>query len=103
MANNPFQRTCTTFLHPFSGVLKSPAEPAGTSARGRERYGMEPQTPRPVLLTVEEAATYLRIGRTAMYGLIRDGRVRCVRVLQDTPRIRISDLDRLIEDAQDGE
>lgn len=34
----------------------------------------------PVLLTVEEAAGALRIGRTRMYGLLREGRVRSVKI-----------------------
>jgi len=33
----------------------------------------------PLTLTVVEAATVLRIGRTAAYNLVRCGRLRCIR------------------------
>jgi excisionase family DNA binding protein len=38
-----------------------------------------PLTP-PLLLTVEEAAEYLGVGRSTMYGLIRDGEVESIRI-----------------------
>lgn len=33
-----------------------------------------------VVLTVEEAASALRIGRTSMYALIRDGEIKTVKI-----------------------
>jgi len=35
---------------------------------------------RPLLITVEEASSALRLGRTNVYGLIRSGRLRSVKI-----------------------
>lgn len=52
--------------------------------------GQEPerQMPERVLLTVEEAANYLGVGRTLMYRLIRDGEIETVQIhrLRRVPR-----------------
>lgn len=49
-----------------------------------ERPTPEPSSPRPVtervLLTVEEAAQRLRIGRTRMFALVKSGAVESVRI-----------------------
>ena len=37
-------------------------------------------TPQPILLTPEEAAKALRIGRTRLYALLADGTIRSVRI-----------------------
>ena len=50
-----------------------------------------PTRPAPMLLTVEQAAAELGIGRTTMYALIRDGVVDSVRIGR-LRRLRRSDL-----------
>jgi excisionase family DNA binding protein len=50
-----------------------------------------PTEPEPFLLTVEEAAQRLRIGRTMMFELIRTGQVKSVK-LGTLRRIRPADL-----------
>jgi len=47
-----------------------------------------------VLLTIEEAARRLAIGRSSMYGLISGGQVRCVRIGRSA-RIPSADIDRV--------
>ena len=54
---------------------------AEQSARTNERVGaVSPINSAPVLLTVEEAAERLRIGRTSMYRLVASGAVETVTV-----------------------
>lgn len=50
-----------------------------------------PAEPEPFLLTVEEAAQRLRIGRTTMFELIRTGQVKSVKV-GSLRRVRPADL-----------
>ncbi len=50
----------------------------------------------PALVSVSEAASYLGIGRTSLYALVKDRKLRCVRVGQRT-RFAIRELDRFIE------
>jgi excisionase family DNA binding protein len=53
-------------------------------------------TPEPFLLTVEEAAQRLRIGRTLMFGLIRNGAIKSVKV-GSLRRVRPADLQTYTE------
>lgn len=46
-----------------------------------EPHDINDETPR-VLLTVEDAARRLSLGRTTMYALIKDGQIRTVRIGQ---------------------
>ena len=52
----------------------------------------------PALLTVDAAAAYLSVSRSMLYGMIRDNRIRVVRLSADAPRIRKQDLDGLIDE-----
>lgn len=53
-------------------------------------------TPRKLLLSVEEAAEVLGVGRTAMYALLRTGAVRSV-TLGRSRRVRPEDLEAYVE------
>jgi excisionase family DNA binding protein len=57
---------------------------------------METTTPTKLLLTTEEAASVLGIGRTRMYQLVRTGKVRSV-TLGRSRRIRPEDLETYVE------
>ena len=57
--------------------------------------GME-TTPTKLLITTEEAASVLGIGRTRMYELLRSGKVRSV-TLGRSRRIRPEDLETYVE------
>lgn len=48
-----------------------------------------------ILLTVEQAAERIGIGRTTMFALIRDGEVRSVRIGR-LRRIRLTDLEAYV-------
>jgi excisionase family DNA binding protein len=57
---------------------------------------------RPLLVPIDEARRLLGIGRTKVYGLIADGRLRAVRIDRRT-LIRFADLEKLAEPlAQEG-
>ena len=49
------------------------------------------------LMSVEEAAEYLKIGKTTMNKLRRDRKIPCIRVASDA-RFRRSDLNRFVND-----
>jgi excisionase family DNA binding protein len=49
------------------------------------------------LMTVEEAADYLKIGKTTMNKLRREQKIPCIRITSDT-RFRRSDLNRFADD-----
>lgn len=51
------------------------------------------------LMTVEEAADYLKIGKTTMNKLRRDRKIACIRVTSDA-RFRRSDLNRFVNDQE---
>ena len=51
--------------------------------------------PTPMLLTVEQAAEWLGVGRTTMFALLRDGEVRSVQIGR-LRRIRPADLQTYI-------
>jgi len=51
------------------------------------------------LLTVKEAMSYLKIGRTTLYHLIKQGRIKPVKIGKRT-LIDKEDLDRLIEESK---
>ena len=53
--------------------MHTPPDPTPTTAR-------DSSSPSRVLLTVEDAAERLSIGRTTMYGLIKAGQITSVRV-----------------------
>lgn len=53
-------------------------------------------TPTKLLITTEEAASVLGIGRTRMYELVRSGKVRSV-TLGRSRRIRPEDLETYVE------
>lgn len=95
----PGRMTCA----PFGPALQKGFERAGESTWSLERRGVEPKNQPKALLTIEESAEYLRISRSSMYALIQQGRIKCVRVVQDSPRLKIADLDRLIDESQDDE
>jgi excisionase family DNA binding protein len=63
---------------------------------------MEAHSTSSALVTYEEAAEYLRIGRSSLYALVQQGRLKPVRVLADAPRLKRVDLDRLIDECQDA-
>jgi len=52
------------------------------------------------LLTIDEAAEYLRISRSSLYTLIQEGRLKPVRIIEGSPRIKVADLDKLIDASQ---
>lgn len=56
-------------------------------------------TPERRLLTVEEAAEYLGVGRTLMYQLIKDGEIRTVQIhrLRRVPREAVDEYANRIE------
>jgi excisionase family DNA binding protein len=50
------------------------------SMRGRDLHSRETKDGQPLLVTVEEAARLLGIGRTTMFGLIGSGEIKSVRL-----------------------
>lgn len=66
------------------------------------RDRMETTTPAKLLLSAEEAARALGIGRTRMYELLRAGNVPSVK-LGRSRRIRPEDLDEFVERLAAGE
>jgi excisionase family DNA binding protein len=67
--------------HELSQLAATLAKLAETLAN-RETEPAQPtrQLPQRLLLTVEEAAEYLGVGRTLMYQLIRDGEIETVQI-----------------------
>jgi len=68
---------------PQSRLGPGPQTPHSTSreARGAARHGFQDQQVRlPLVLTVEEAADRLGVGRTVMYALVSSGAVESVRI-----------------------
>lgn len=51
------------------------------------------------LLTIKEAMKYLKIGRTTLYKLIKEGKIKPVKIGKRT-LIDKADLDRLIEESK---
>jgi len=51
------------------------------------------------LLTVKEALKYLKVGRTTLYKLIKEGKIKPVKIGKRT-LIDKNDLDRLIEESK---
>jgi excisionase family DNA binding protein len=68
------------------------ATPVSTHIVGTASSPLHPVSQMPVLLTVEEAARLLRIGRTLMYRLISTGQVASVTVGR-LRRVRPGDLE----------
>jgi excisionase family DNA binding protein len=66
------------------------------------RSTVEPVPVTPVLLRPEQAAEALAIGRTAVYELIRSGRLRSVKVggLRRIPATALADFVRRLEEEQ---
>jgi excisionase family DNA binding protein len=60
--------------------------------------------PERALLTVEEAAQYLGVGRTLMYQLIKDGEIETVQIrrLRRVPREAVDDYAARIHNEQNG-
>ena len=49
------------------------------------------------LLTINEAARYLRVGRTTLYQLIKEGELQTVKLVQGRTHFLQQDLDNFIE------
>ena len=68
----------------------------GGHAADRER-GVMSDSITPALLTINQAAAYLSVSRSTVYGLIAKGLLTSVRIVRGAPRIRRSEIDALIE------
>ncbi|MDA8039655.1 MAG: helix-turn-helix domain-containing protein [Actinomycetota bacterium] len=72
------------------------AEDFAGGVRSEKRVGPEAPTPPPaLLLTAEEAARLLAIGRTALYALLGTGELSSVQ-LGRRRRVRVSDLEAFV-------
>ena len=68
----------------------------GEPASGLSVQPTEPNPPPPALVTVEEAATYLSIGRSRMFELLREGEIPSLTIGPRQRRIRVTDLDDFV-------
>jgi excisionase family DNA binding protein len=77
-------------------IAKSPID------RHRKEENMtDGQGPRPLLVTIKEAAKILAVSERTVYRLIKQGKLTTVKVTEDTPRIRYDQLEALVTQASD--